>query len=250
MTPTRSGFMLIARTAGMIVSSIQSAGRSRHAPATSSRILILGVAMETVALASFTVLALARAGPFSCLAALGLLGLGTGLGMPNAVVIIQGYSGCRAPLFVSLSSVHVLSPIIGWRIWSCAIRLRHALCILMRLRGVMKSADCQHEYFRRFSTSARHCGELRAGHGDDALGAPYDHCKAARTVQGLENRGLLGGRRSVRVGAFNRLPVRQNKCPCRANVPGVKYDGTPEFARRVSCLHSASRICDCWKNRE
>jgi EmrB/QacA subfamily drug resistance transporter len=88
MTPMHSGFMLIAQIAGMIVSSIiggHISARSGHFKA----FLILGVAMETLALACFTALALTRAGPLSFLVALGLLGLGTGLGMPNAVVIIQ-----------------------------------------------------------------------------------------------------------------------------------------------------------------
>jgi EmrB/QacA subfamily drug resistance transporter len=106
MTPTHSGLMLIAQIAGMIVSSIvggQLSARIGHF----KHFLVAGVAMETLALASFTALALTRAGPLPFLAALGLLGLGTGLGMPNAVVIVQN-SVPRASLGIATSSMSFL----------------------------------------------------------------------------------------------------------------------------------------------
>src|SRR5260370_122776 len=107
MTPTHSGLMLIAQIAGMIVSSItggQLSARLGHF----KQFLIAGVAMETLALASFTALALTRAGALPFLAALGLLGLGTGLGMPNAVVIVQN-SVPSASLGIATSSLSFLS---------------------------------------------------------------------------------------------------------------------------------------------
>jgi EmrB/QacA subfamily drug resistance transporter len=111
MTPTHSGFMLIAQIAGMIVSSIvggQISARTGHFKA----FLILGVAMETLALACFTALALTRAGPLLFLAALALLGLGTGLGMPNAVVIIQNSVPSRS-LGIATSSMSFLRSLGG-----------------------------------------------------------------------------------------------------------------------------------------
>jgi len=111
MTPTHSGFMLIAQIAGMIVSSIiggQLSARTGHF----KQFLVAGVAMETLALASFTTLALVRAGNFPFLVALGLLGLGTGLGMPNAVVIIQN-SVPRESLGIATSSMSFLRSLGG-----------------------------------------------------------------------------------------------------------------------------------------
>jgi EmrB/QacA subfamily drug resistance transporter len=111
MTPTHSGFMLIAQVAGMIVSSIVG-GQISARTGLFKPFLIAGVAMETLALASFTVLAMTRAGPFAFLAALGLLGLGTGLGMPNAVVIIQN-SVPSASLGIATSSMSFLRSLGG-----------------------------------------------------------------------------------------------------------------------------------------
>jgi EmrB/QacA subfamily drug resistance transporter len=111
MTPTHSGFMLIAQITGMIVSSVIgghiSARTGRFKP-----FLILGVAMEAFALATFTVLALTRAGPLPFLGALGILGLGTGLGMPNAIVIIQN-SVQNASLGVATSAMSFLRSLGG-----------------------------------------------------------------------------------------------------------------------------------------
>jgi hypothetical protein len=55
------------------------------------------------------ILALARAGKIPFLAALGLLGLGTGLGMPNAVVIVQN-SVPRASLGIATASMSFPRP--------------------------------------------------------------------------------------------------------------------------------------------
>jgi len=106
MTPTHSGLMLIAQIAGMIFSSIVG-GQLSARNGQFKKFLIAGVAMETVALGSLTALALTRAGNIPFLAALGLLGLGTGLGMPNAVVIVQN-SVPRASLGIATASMSFL----------------------------------------------------------------------------------------------------------------------------------------------
>jgi MFS family permease len=76
------------------------------------KFLIAGVAMEMTAIASLAILALARAGEIPFLAALGLLGLGTGLGMPNAVVIVQN-SVPRSSLGIATASMSFLRSLGG-----------------------------------------------------------------------------------------------------------------------------------------
>jgi len=106
MTPTHSGLMLIAQIAGLIFSSILG-GRLSARTGQFKKFLIAGVAMEMTAIATLAILALARAGEIPFLAALGLLGLGTGLGMPNAVVIVQN-SVPRASLGIATASMSFL----------------------------------------------------------------------------------------------------------------------------------------------
>jgi MFS family permease len=103
--------MLIVQIAGMIFSSIiggQLSARTGHF----KKFLMAGVAMEMMALASLATLALANAGEMPFLAALGLLGLGTGLGMPNAVVIVQN-SVPRASLGIATASMSFLRSLGG-----------------------------------------------------------------------------------------------------------------------------------------
>jgi EmrB/QacA subfamily drug resistance transporter len=111
MTPTHSGLMLIAQIAGLIFSSILG-GQLSARTGQFKKFLIAGVAMEMVAIASLAMLALARAGEIPFLAALGLLGLGTGLGMPNAVVIVQN-SVPRASLGIATASMSFLRSLGG-----------------------------------------------------------------------------------------------------------------------------------------
>jgi MFS family permease len=111
MTPTHSGLMLIAQIAGMILSSIVG-GQISARTGQFKKFLIMGVAMETVALASFTTLAVTGSGFLPFLAALALLGLGTGLGMPNAVVIIQN-SVASSSLGIATSSMSFLRSLGG-----------------------------------------------------------------------------------------------------------------------------------------
>jgi EmrB/QacA subfamily drug resistance transporter len=111
MTPTHSGLMLFAQIAGLIFSSILG-GQLSARSGQFKKFLIAGVAMEMVAIASLAMLALARAGEIPFLAALGLLGLGTGLGMPNAVVIVQN-SVPRASLGIATASMSFLRSLGG-----------------------------------------------------------------------------------------------------------------------------------------
>jgi MFS family permease len=111
MTPTHSGLMLIAQIAGMIFSSIVG-GQLSARTGNFKKFLMAGVAMEMMALASLTTLALARAGDTPFLAALGLLGLGTGLGMPNAVVIVQN-AVPRTSLGIATASMSFLRSLGG-----------------------------------------------------------------------------------------------------------------------------------------
>jgi EmrB/QacA subfamily drug resistance transporter len=111
MTPTHSGLMLIAQIAGLIFSSILG-GQLSARTGQFKKFLIAGVAMEMVAIATLAMLALARAGEIPFLAALGLLGLGTGLGMPNAVVIVQN-SVPRGSLGIATASMSFLRSLGG-----------------------------------------------------------------------------------------------------------------------------------------
>ena len=111
MTPTHSGLMLIAQIAGLIFSSILG-GQLSARTGQFKKFLIAGVAMEMVAIAALAMLALARAGEIPFLAALGLLGLGTGLGMPNAVVIVQN-SVPRGSLGIATASMSFLRSLGG-----------------------------------------------------------------------------------------------------------------------------------------
>jgi EmrB/QacA subfamily drug resistance transporter len=111
MTPTHSGLMLFAQIAGLIFSSILG-GQLSARTGQFKKFLIAGVAMELVAITSLAMLALARAGEIPFLAALGLLGLGTGLGMPNAVVIVQN-SVPRASLGIATASMSFLRSLGG-----------------------------------------------------------------------------------------------------------------------------------------
>jgi EmrB/QacA subfamily drug resistance transporter len=111
MTPTHSGLMLIAQIAGLIFSSILG-GQLSARTGQFKKFLIAGVAMEMVAIATLAMLALARAGEIPFLVALGLLGLGTGLGMPNAVVIVQN-SVPRGSLGIATASMSFLRSLGG-----------------------------------------------------------------------------------------------------------------------------------------
>lgn len=111
MTPTHSGLMLIAQIAGLIFSSILG-GQLSARTGQFKNFLVAGVAMEMTAITALAILALAHASEIPFLAALGLLGLGTGLGMPNAVVIVQN-SVPRTSLGIATASMSFLRSLGG-----------------------------------------------------------------------------------------------------------------------------------------
>jgi EmrB/QacA subfamily drug resistance transporter len=87
-SPAVSGLMLLPQVAAMIVSSTFGGHHSVRSGAF-KRYFIFGVALEATAMLLLVACALTNAGPLPFLVALAVLGLGTGLGMPNAVVIVQ-----------------------------------------------------------------------------------------------------------------------------------------------------------------
>ncbi len=87
-SPAVSGLMLLPQVAGMVFSATVG-GRGSARSGAFKRYFVIGVACEAVALMLLVVCALLNVGPWLFLVALAILGLGTGLGMPNAVVIVQ-----------------------------------------------------------------------------------------------------------------------------------------------------------------
>jgi EmrB/QacA subfamily drug resistance transporter len=106
LSPTRSGLMLIAQVAGMILSSIVG-GRLSSRTGQFKKFFITGVTLEALALAALATFALISAREIAFLAALAVLGLGMGLGMPNAVVVVQN-SVPRPMLGIATASMSFL----------------------------------------------------------------------------------------------------------------------------------------------
>jgi Na+/melibiose symporter-like transporter len=87
-TPTQAGLMLLPQIAGMIASSIiggQLSARSGEF----RTFFLLGVGCEFLALGLLAAFAWLDLGQMPFLGALALLGVGMGLGMPNATVVVQ-----------------------------------------------------------------------------------------------------------------------------------------------------------------
>jgi EmrB/QacA subfamily drug resistance transporter len=123
-SPTESGLMLLPQVAGMIVSSTWG-GRSSARSGAFKRYFAIGVACETVALAFLVLCALMNAGPLPFMLALAVLGLGTGLGMPNAIVIVQN-AVPRSQLGAATGAtafVRALGGAVGVALSGCAMRL-------------------------------------------------------------------------------------------------------------------------------
>ncbi len=87
-TPTHAGLMLLPQIAGMIVSSIIGGGLSAKSGEFKTFFLV-GVGSELLALTMLATFALLDWGQLPFLGALVVLGVGTGLGMPNATVVVQ-----------------------------------------------------------------------------------------------------------------------------------------------------------------
>jgi EmrB/QacA subfamily drug resistance transporter len=137
-TPAESGLMLIPQIVGMIVSSTYG-GRLSSASGNFRRFFLVGVGLETIALALLGVSSLVGTGVIPFLLALGILGLGTGLGMPNAIVLVQN-SVAPEKLGMatgSMSFVRSLSGAIGVALSGFVMRLMlesgHANSVYIRL---------------------------------------------------------------------------------------------------------------------
>lgn len=123
-SPTVSGLMLLPQVAGMILSSTLG-GRGSARTGAFKRYFVAGVVCEALALTLLILCALLDAGPLPFLVALAVLGLGTGLGMPNAIVIVQN----AVPREVlgaatgSMSFVRSLGGAVGVALSGCVMRL-------------------------------------------------------------------------------------------------------------------------------
>jgi EmrB/QacA subfamily drug resistance transporter len=87
-TPTHAGLMLLPQIAGMIISSIVG-GRLSAKSGEFKTFLLVGVGCEFLALTLLATFAILNLGQVPFVSALAILGVGTGLGMPNATVIVQ-----------------------------------------------------------------------------------------------------------------------------------------------------------------
>lgn len=88
LDPARAGLMLVPQIAVMIVTSI-AGGQLSSRTGLVKPFMMLGVGCEAAALVGCATLAWAGAGIPAFLVALGVLGFGMGMGMPNATVVIQ-----------------------------------------------------------------------------------------------------------------------------------------------------------------
>jgi EmrB/QacA subfamily drug resistance transporter len=123
-SPTASGLMLLPQVAGMMVSATWGGRRSVRS-GQFKRYLVIGVGLETVALALLVMCALMKAGSPPFLVALAILGLGTGLGMPNAVVIVQNAVPRKmlGTATGSMSFIRSLGGAVGVALSGCVMRL-------------------------------------------------------------------------------------------------------------------------------
>jgi EmrB/QacA subfamily drug resistance transporter len=87
-TPTHAGLMLLPQIAGMIISSIVG-GRLSARSGEFKTFLLVGVGCEFLALTLLASFAALDFGQLPFVGALAILGIGTGLGMPNATVVVQ-----------------------------------------------------------------------------------------------------------------------------------------------------------------
>ncbi len=88
LSPAAAGLMLLPQIGAMMLSSVAGGHLSSHF-GRAKPFLVLGVGLEATALTTFAILAYHGAGIPAFLGALAMLGLGMGIGMPNATVIVQ-----------------------------------------------------------------------------------------------------------------------------------------------------------------
>lgn len=110
-TPTHAGLMLLPQIAGMIVSSIVG-GRLSARSGEFKKFFLIGVGCEFLALALLAIFAALNLEQVPFLCALAILGVGTGLGMPNATVIVQN-SVPHARLGIATASMSFLRALGG-----------------------------------------------------------------------------------------------------------------------------------------
>ncbi|HEX3350867.1 MAG TPA: DHA2 family efflux MFS transporter permease subunit [Acetobacteraceae bacterium] len=88
MSPAVAGAMLVPQVVGMLLTSILG-GRLVSRRGKNRPFLLAGIGLEAAALAALALLAYAAAPTAAFLVALGLLGLGMGMGMPNLTTAVQ-----------------------------------------------------------------------------------------------------------------------------------------------------------------
>ncbi|MFH5925893.1 MDR family MFS transporter [Roseomonas xinghualingensis] len=88
MSPARAGAMMLPQVAGMVLTSILG-GRAASRMGRNKAFLLWGLGLEAVALVALATLAWSAAPPSLFLVALGVLGLGMGMGMPNLTTAVQ-----------------------------------------------------------------------------------------------------------------------------------------------------------------
>jgi EmrB/QacA subfamily drug resistance transporter len=110
-TPTHAGLMLLPQIAGMIASSIIG-GRLSARNGEFKTYFLLGVGCEFLALGLLAAFAWLDFGKMPFLGALAILGVGMGLGMPNATVVVQN-NVPRARLGIATASMSFLRALGG-----------------------------------------------------------------------------------------------------------------------------------------
>jgi EmrB/QacA subfamily drug resistance transporter len=88
MSPARAGAMMLPQVAGMVLTSVLG-GRAASRLGRNKGFLLWGLGLEAVALVALAALAWFAAPPSAFLLALGTLGLGMGMGMPNLTTAVQ-----------------------------------------------------------------------------------------------------------------------------------------------------------------
>lgn len=88
MDPAHAGAMLLPQVIGMVLTSVVG-GRIAARLGRNKLLMLAGLGLEAVALASLALFAWLGAAPLLFLVSMGLLGLGMGMGMPNLTTAVQ-----------------------------------------------------------------------------------------------------------------------------------------------------------------
>ncbi len=111
LDPTRAGLAMVPQIAAMIVTSV-AAGRMASSTGLVKPFMMLGVGCEALALALCALSAWTSAPVPAFLIALGILGFGMGMGMPNTIVVVQN-AVPRERLGVATSTMSFLRSLGG-----------------------------------------------------------------------------------------------------------------------------------------